>query len=526
MPALPRRLVFFISLTASLGATAGFVLVLKGPLSVTSNEALIAVALCIMLAVAIRFPLQLSPQMQHDMGAAPVVAAIILLPPPLAFLICALGALAGEMTKTTRRPAQVTFNVSVFALAVGAASAWKSFGFVGNAVDHVLEVLLVACTYYAVSATFTEGIVSLQLRRRPFRAWWKHNSEPFVHEVSLLVIGGLTAMVVQASPSALPLMAVPCLVIFRSLRFQQGRLRRAEAGRALAEEERARLTTIIEATPDFVATADGDGRILYLNEGGRSMLGLSLAGDIDGLNLGAIIDQWDEHAAAAVAHGNWSGESHIGASAAAGVIPLSQVILAHRAADGHVEFLSTVARDISERKRMESQLVHIAGHDALTGLLNRRRFDDELDRQLARARRGGQGGALLFIDLDRFKVVNDRFGHEAGDRLLAELAAEITSHVIRRGDILARLGGDEFAVILPWASRDSAETVARRLIDVVSGHRLAVNGQEAGVGASVGIALFPQHGATPREVMARADAAMYHAKESHSGLSVAGPIAA
>ena len=483
-----------------------------------TREVIIAIVLAVMLAGAIRFPLQISPQMQHDMGAAPIVAAIVLLPPPAAFVACLFGAVAGELTKKTRRPAQVAFNSSVTVLGVALAAAWKTTGPLGDHTESAVDALLMASTYYVVTAVLTEGIVSLQLLRRPFRQWWRHNSEPFFHESALLVIGGLTALVVQASPSALPLMSVPCIVIFRSLRFQQRRVRSAEASRAIAEEERSRLTTIVEATPDFVATADAEGRVLYVNEGGRTMLGLDREASTEGLMLSAVLADWDRHAAEAVVSGNWSGESEV--IAGDGPVPVSQVVLAHRADDGRVAFLSTVARDIRERKQFESQLVHIADHDALTGLLNRRRFDDEIDRHVTRASQGGQGGALLFMDLDGFKAVNDSYGHEAGDRLLAGLAKAMGEQVIRRGDVLARLGGDEFAIILPWASAESAEAVARRLVSVVGAFSLKVGPHDVSVGASTGIALFPQHGVTPREVVGHADAAMYEAKQHKAGIMV------
>ena len=118
--------------------------------------------------------------------------------------------------------------------------------------------------------------------------------------------------------------------------------------------------------------------------------------------------------------------------------------------DGEVDGRVWSFRDISERKRFEAQLVHVANHDPLTGLFNRRRFDEELDRQLAEAQRYGVRGALLFLDLDQFKDVNDSRGHRAGDDLLTSLALLLRQR-LRDTDVVARLGGDEFAVLLPHA---------------------------------------------------------------------------
>ncbi len=169
-------------------------------------------------------------------------------------------------------------------------------------------------------------------------------------------------------------------------------------------------------------------------------------------------------------------------------------------------------RDISERKRFEAQLVHVANHDPLTGLFNRRRFDEELDRQLSESERYGTHGALLFLDLDQFKDVNDSRGHRAGDDLLTSLALLLRQR-LRETDIIARLGGDEFAVLLPRADAAQADAVAKDLLEAIRGHTFMVGGAPLGITFSLGIALFPEHGSTAGELLSRADMAMYRAKE-------------
>ncbi len=170
----------------------------------------------------------------------------------------------------------------------------------------------------------------------------------------------------------------------------------------------------------------------------------------------------------------------------------------------------TLAAAVSERKRFETQLVHIADHDSLTGALNRRRFQAELWRHLAEAKRYGMHGSVLFLDLDDFKRVNDRLGHETGDKLLTEVAAVLRGR-LRDTDVLARLGGDEFAIVLPHTGGDQAQALAGQLVDAIGSHRFLA-GQSLPVSASIGIALFPDHGVTVDEVLARADSAMYRAK--------------
>ena len=180
--------------------------------------------------------------------------------------------------------------------------------------------------------------------------------------------------------------------------------------------------------------------------------------------------------------------------------------------DGQIAGRVWSFRDISERKRFESQLVHIANHDPLTGLFNRRRFDEELDRQLSEAQRYGRRGALLFLALDQFKDVNDSRGHRAGDDLLTSLAMLLRQR-LRETDIIARLGGDEFSVLLPHADADQAAAVARELLEAIRAHTFVVGGAPLGITVSLGIALFPDHGTTAGELLSRADMAMYRAKE-------------
>ncbi|MFZ5815947.1 MAG: bifunctional diguanylate cyclase/phosphodiesterase [Bacillota bacterium] len=170
-------------------------------------------------------------------------------------------------------------------------------------------------------------------------------------------------------------------------------------------------------------------------------------------------------------------------------------------------------QDITERKRVESQLLHLANYDPLTDLFNRRRFQEELERQIANAARYGTRGALLFIDLDQFKYINDSLGHQAGDRMLKSLAALLRSH-LREGDAIARLGGDEFAVLLPHADALQAEAVAQKLLEAVRRHVEIIDGRPIGITGSMGIALFPDHGRSAEELLAYADMAMYQVKEA------------
>ncbi|MCB1947357.1 EAL domain-containing protein, partial [Nitrosomonas sp.] len=173
----------------------------------------------------------------------------------------------------------------------------------------------------------------------------------------------------------------------------------------------------------------------------------------------------------------------------------------------------SVGLDITEYKRVEGHLAWLADHDPLTNLYNRRRFSEELEQAISRSDRYHHAGALLFFDLDRFKYINDTSGHQAGDALL-RMVAGMLLRTIRSDDISARLGGDEFAVILPEIDTAGAIEVAKKILAHLSETQLTINSRTHKVSASIGIALFPEHGENVHDLLAAADLAMYQAKDT------------
>jgi diguanylate cyclase (GGDEF)-like protein len=183
---------------------------------------------------------------------------------------------------------------------------------------------------------------------------------------------------------------------------------------------------------------------------------------------------------------------------------------------GDKRAILTLGLDISERKITEARNIRMAYHDYLTGLGNRRKFQEEFTHKLASAERYGYQLALLYLDLDRFKEINDASGHEAGDNFL-KMVANALKGAIRSTDLLCRIGGDEFTLLLPHIDMPGVNHIAKKINDVLKAQLFTCAGKSYTASASIGIAVFPLHGSTVSMLMANADLAMYQAKELGRG---------
>lgn len=180
------------------------------------------------------------------------------------------------------------------------------------------------------------------------------------------------------------------------------------------------------------------------------------------------------------------------------------------------EYNCAIVRDITERKLHEAELNRLATHDALTGLLNRTMLNDSIDHAVSRARRDHKFAAVMMLDLDKFKLINDNLGHDAGDLLLKEVANRMKS-ILRATDTVFRLGGDEFVVVLEGVMHpEDCAAVGQKLMEVITAP-LVLGDIAVEVGASVGIAVYPSDGDDSTELMKNADIAMYQAKSEGRG---------
>jgi diguanylate cyclase (GGDEF)-like protein/PAS domain S-box-containing protein len=285
-----------------------------------------------------------------------------------------------------------------------------------------------------------------------------------------------------------------------------------------AQEETARLASIVESTSDMVGIIDySTGQLLYLNRAGRTLFGyldheLSATTLADIFTTDALALLRDTVAPTLLSGSVWSGELDMRTQDGR-ILRVWQNMVGELDDDGRLHAVSSVGRDVTERRREAEELTYQATHDPLTDLPNRALLLDELDDAIATAREHHRLVALLFLDLDRFKVVNDSLGHDAGDELLVESARRIAA-VLRPGDLVARLGGDEFVVVCrDVTDATQASAIALRITTALESSPIRLGNGELSITASVGIALSDGELAHPESLLRDADAAMYRAKD-------------
>ena len=285
----------------------------------------------------------------------------------------------------------------------------------------------------------------------------------------------------------------------------------------LAHAEQARLTALLAAMNLGILFVDNHGEVLYYNPAFNDIWQPNDPDQIKGQLAITVLSKthvavsnpaaFSDHIARISKPG---GGNVLEISMADGRIVTHTIRTIH-SNDGEVIGSLWIFEDITHERLTAAQLIYLAERDALTGLYNRHSFESALQTVFQEHERNAQTGALLFIDLDGFKYVNDSFGHYAGDETLIRIAG-VMSALVRAGEVLYRLGGDEFAILLNSASQTDAQTLASRVVQAIAQTPFQFGGQDIRITSSIGIALFPLHAQDGEMLVARADAAMYQAK--------------
>lgn len=361
-----------------------------------------------------------------------------------------------------------------------------------------------------------------------------HELSEYIHaDYADMIALGLDAFVAEEAGVPLklrPLNAMPIDVLMRVRRLEESGcdncfmvecsdMSNYISASVEARKREQRLANVLGTVRDAIITIDQKGKVQSINAAGERMFGYP-KNLILGQNIKMLMPSHF-----AVHHDGYldryikTGESELidasmefeGQHANGAVFPIELSVT--EMTEGSQRLFTGVIRNITERKKALEKIQHLAHHDALTGLPNRTLYIERVGRAIHRSRRSGKPLALMFVDLDKFKPINDELGHEAGDQVLKTVAERMLA-CMRQSDTVARFGGDEFVAILENLDHaDSASVVAKKVIKTLSDPIDVGDGIRATVGASIGISVYPQDGGSMDELARAADEAMYAVKE-------------
>jgi diguanylate cyclase (GGDEF)-like protein/PAS domain S-box-containing protein len=286
------------------------------------------------------------------------------------------------------------------------------------------------------------------------------------------------------------------------------------------EQERARLVSLLSAMNLGILFVAADGRVNYHNPAFSRMWMIKDGAALIGLPVNEVLaqsastlarpDHFSRHLLSVLETHELSDSYEIQMTDGRVITELDYPV---RDREGRFIGHLWIYEDVTRERQTADQLVYLAERDALTGLYNRHRFQQELARTMFDTERSHLQCAVMFFDLDEFKTINDSYGHRAGDALLIRVAGEIGA-LVRRNEVLARLGGDEFAILLPAMQANEAEALAERVVRAIAQIPFRFEGQNLRLTTSLGIAYYPGHATDADDLVARADIAMYQAKDA------------
>ena len=304
-------------------------------------------------------------------------------------------------------------------------------------------------------------------------------------------------------------------VMYRAVNVQD--ISKIKASEKALQDSRAILQTTLDNSPYLIWLKDASGRFVAINQAFLHSTGREHMDDVLGKTDAELWPrhlahkyQMDDTSVIASGHQHMMEEQALSNGRLVWMETFKTPVFD---TDGKLLGITGFARDITERKRVEEKVRHQAYYDQLTELPNRVLFSDRLAQAMSQARRGKSRLAVLFLDLDRFKPVNDLFGHDVGDVLLHQVAQRILE-CVRESDTVARIGGDEFCILLHDVANDmDASTVADKILHALRAPFM-VDGNSLNIASSIGIAIYPEHGRDEATLVKNADIAMYQAKEN------------
>lgn len=284
------------------------------------------------------------------------------------------------------------------------------------------------------------------------------------------------------------------------------------------EKERAQVT--LDSIREAVVTTDTDGRVLHLNPNAEKMLGM-VAAEARGQVIDKVMNMTNGENEEMISNPVYKSlsegktiaikEPAILTSPNGGKISVDGAVSSLRDRNGLVIGAVLVFKDVTKQRQVIAELAHAASHDSLTGLVNRREFEKRLQRAIENSKNRNVEQILCFIDLDKFKQVNDAAGHAAGDELLKQVTVLFQTK-LRDRDTLARLGGDEFCLLLENCSMEKAQEITKAMVEDISGHDFNLEGRSFRIGASMGLVPISREAKSPSDLLSQADVACYGAK--------------
>lgn len=281
------------------------------------------------------------------------------------------------------------------------------------------------------------------------------------------------------------------------------------------ENSQKHLSAIIDNEPECVKLVNPSGQLVEMNPAGLAMLEANSLEEAQNSSLiDYLLPEW-RNDFIALHRRVMNGESGILEFQIQGLKGTRRWLETHatplRDGEGNITMLLGITRDTTDRKHNEERIQYLASYDSLTGLPNRRKLDEYLLSTLSLSKRHKTTFAIMFLDLDHFKDINDTLGHKVGDQLLIESSSRLHS-ILREEDMISRLGGDEFIVLLPNIEMNGAEKVAQKLLEIVK-NPFFIEPHELSISASIGIAMYPHDGEDFESLYKNADTAMYRAKQ-------------